>query len=228
MLSDQQQFQLVGRVSDVHVHSGQPDQMRLIDFYGKEVLPRLRKQRTSSAAQGCRYTAFVGGPVDYRWKRVVSQFLITGTAVLLFPWVLKAAGNVDVPAKCTPEVNQKLSDLIAAGERRPMDNVMVCGITVSSSRTHRGGRHGSHQILPLLAPMPDGSRKLIEVVTNDDLDGKVTAPVHAQVFAYGQAFFARTGKFAAGIHDVHCATHRGADNGWVVVNGDKHPRSCLH
>jgi F420-dependent hydroxymycolic acid dehydrogenase len=27
----------------VHIHSGQPDQKRVIDFYGKEVLPRLRK-----------------------------------------------------------------------------------------------------------------------------------------------------------------------------------------
>jgi TAT-translocated FGD2 family F420-dependent dehydrogenase len=37
-------------VTEVHVHSGQADQMRAIDFYGKEVLPRLRKQLTSSAA----------------------------------------------------------------------------------------------------------------------------------------------------------------------------------
>jgi F420-dependent hydroxymycolic acid dehydrogenase len=29
--------------TEVHIHSGQPDQKRVIDFYGKEVLPRLRK-----------------------------------------------------------------------------------------------------------------------------------------------------------------------------------------
>jgi len=68
--------------------------------------------------------------------------------------------------------------------------------------------------------------KLIEVVTNDELDGKVTAPANASVFAYGQAFFSHTRNFAAGVHEVHCATHRGADNGWVVVNGEKHPASC--
>lgn len=164
--------------------------------------------------------------MDHRWKQVLSRILLTVTALLLFPWSLSAGRNIPVPARCTPEVNRRLSELIAAGERHPVDNVMVCGTTVSSSRTHRGGPHGDHQILPLLAPMPDGSQKLVEVVTNDDLDGKVTAPVHAQVFAYGQAFFARTRKFAAGIHDVHCSTHRGADNGWVVVNGDKHPASC--
>jgi F420-dependent hydroxymycolic acid dehydrogenase len=27
----------------VHIHSGQPDQKRVIDFYGKQVLPRMRK-----------------------------------------------------------------------------------------------------------------------------------------------------------------------------------------
>jgi hypothetical protein len=72
----------------------------------------------------------------------------------------------------------------------------------------------------------DGSTKLVEVVINDELDGKITAPAKAPVFAYGQAFFDNTGHFAAGIHDVHCSTHRGADNGWVVVNGAKHPDSC--
>jgi F420-dependent hydroxymycolic acid dehydrogenase len=29
--------------TEVHIHSGQPDQKRVIDFYSKEVLPRLRK-----------------------------------------------------------------------------------------------------------------------------------------------------------------------------------------
>lgn len=28
----------------VNIHSGQPDQQKVIDFYGKEVLPRFRKQ----------------------------------------------------------------------------------------------------------------------------------------------------------------------------------------
>ena len=74
--------------------------------------------------------------------------------------------------------------------------------------------------------MPNGDVRPVEVVTNDDLDGVVTAPVNASVFAYGQAFFPSGGKFVAGIHDAHCSTHRGADNGWVVVDGVKHPASC--
>ena len=58
--------------------------------------------------------------------------------------------------------------------------------------------------------MPDGEVRRVEVVVNDDLDGVITAPVNASVFAYGQAFFPSRGKFAAGIHDVHCSTHSGS------------------
>jgi hypothetical protein len=134
--------------------------------------------------------------------------------------------DVPVPQSCTPEVNQKLAELLAQHTTHNVDNVMVCGTTISPSRTQRGGEHGSHEILPLLVKLPGGESKLVEVVTNDDLDGVVTAPKGAQVFAYGQAFFDQGSRFAAGIHDVHCATHRGADNGWVVVNGVKSPASC--
>jgi len=34
----------------VHIHSGQSNQRRVIDFYGKEVLPRLRKIISDKAA----------------------------------------------------------------------------------------------------------------------------------------------------------------------------------
>jgi hypothetical protein len=134
--------------------------------------------------------------------------------------------DVPVPASCTPEVNQKLADLVAHEAQENVDNVMVCGLTISPSRTQRGGKHGSHQVLPLLVNLPGVGAKLAEVVTNDDLDGVVTATKGAQVFAYGQAFFDQGSRFVAGIHDVHCATHRTADNGWVVVDGVKSPASC--
>jgi hypothetical protein len=134
--------------------------------------------------------------------------------------------DVAVPTSCTPEVNQKLAGLLAQQTQTSVDNVMVCGVTISPSRTQRGGEHGSHQVLPLVVDLPGAGSKLVEVVTNDDLDGVVTAPKDAQVFAYGQAFFPDRGRFVAGIHDVHCATHRAADNGWVVVNGEKSPASC--
>lgn len=137
-----------------------------------------------------------------------------------------AQRNVPVPATCTSQVNRRLARLIDEGRRGHVDNVMVCGITVSPSRHQRGYRHGAHEILPLRVTMPDGKVRLVEVVINDDLDGVVTAPAHARVFAFGQAFFPSRGRFVAGIHDVHCSTHWGADNGWVVVNGAKHPVSC--
>jgi len=140
--------------------------------------------------------------------------------------VSRSGRDVAVPASCTPDVNQKLAGLLAQQTQDNVDNVMVCGTTISPSRTQRGGRHGSHEILPLVVNLPGAGSKLVEIVINDDLDGVVTAPKGAQVYAYGQAFFDQGSRFAAGIHDVHCATHRTADNGWVVVNGVKSPASC--
>jgi hypothetical protein len=127
-------------------------------------------------------------------------------------------------------VNQKLAGLLAEQTRNNIDNVMVCGVTISPSRAQRGGPHGSHEVLPLVVNLPGAGSRLVEVVTNDDLDGVVTAPKGAQVFAYGQAFFDQGSRFVAGIHDVHCTTyrtpHRTADNGWVVVDGVKSPTTC--
>jgi hypothetical protein len=137
-----------------------------------------------------------------------------------------AATDVPVPATCTPQVNAVLADLIQSDHTGSVDNVMVCGVTVSASRTQHGGPHGDHQIFPLRVTTPGGDVRLVEVVSNDDLDGRVTAGPNTPVFAYGQAFFPSKGRFAAGIHDVHCATHHGANNGWIVVNGDKHPTTC--
>jgi alkanesulfonate monooxygenase SsuD/methylene tetrahydromethanopterin reductase-like flavin-dependent oxidoreductase (luciferase family) len=34
--------------TEVHVHSGQQDQRRVIDFYGKNVLPRLKRQQSAA------------------------------------------------------------------------------------------------------------------------------------------------------------------------------------
>jgi hypothetical protein len=65
----------------------------------------------------------------------------------------------------------------------------------------------------------------VQVVTNDDLDGVVTANAGDPVFAYGQAYLAH-GYWVAGVHDVHCSTHASADNGWIVVAGVKRPEDC--
>ena len=143
--------------------------------------------------------------------------------IQVFTLLLLAAHDVPVPSACTPEVNAHLAQLVSAGTKRQVDNVMVCGVATEKSHTQPGGPHGDHQIISIQAPFAKGQTRLVEVVTNDALDGKVFADAHANVFAYGQAFFDRTGKFVAGVHDVHCSTHATADNGWVVVNGQKFP-----
>jgi hypothetical protein len=137
-----------------------------------------------------------------------------------------AASSVAVPGRCTPAVNDRLAGLVAEAHADAVDNVMVCGTTIGPSRPQRRGRHGAHQLIPLRVPLPDGRSALVEVVTNDDLDGRVTAPKGATVFAYGQYFLTteRQRPFVAGLHEVHCATHRGADNGWVDVDGTKYQR----
>lgn len=138
-----------------------------------------------------------------------------------------SAGDVPVPTACTPQVNQKLAQLLSSGQQADVYNVMVCGVTTGPSQTQYGGPHGNHEVLSLRVTLPSGQgSKLIQVVTNDSLDGVVTAPANAQVFAYGRAYFSNVHQYAAGIDDVHCATNRTADNGWVVVNGKKYPSHC--
>jgi hypothetical protein len=136
-----------------------------------------------------------------------------------------AAKDVPVPSSCTPQVNQKLSDLIASGSKRDVDNIMVCGVATSKSRVQHGGQHGDHHVASLKVKLPTGETVSVQVVSNDDLDGPITANAGDQVFAYGQGYITH-GKWVAGVHDVHCSTHRGADNGWVVVNGVKTPKTC--
>jgi hypothetical protein len=137
-----------------------------------------------------------------------------------------AAKDVAVPTACNGSVNAQLTALIAERHDGAVDNVLVCGTTIGPSRPQRAGPHGGHQLIPLQAPLADGRSALVEVVTNDALDGRVTAPRGAHVAAYGQ-YFATTERqrpFVAGLHETHCATHRGADNGWIVVDGTKYPR----
>ena len=67
--------------------------------------------------------------------------LLLAIACVLALHSAHAQRNVPVPASCTPQVNQKLFDLLSSGQHSNVDNVMVCGITTSSSRTQRGGAH---------------------------------------------------------------------------------------
>jgi hypothetical protein len=132
--------------------------------------------------------------------------------------------NVPVPRSCTPQVNLQLQQMINDHPRGYVENVMVCGVA-EGTRVNSGGRHGSHHIITVDAKLPEGKTVRVQIAVNDSLDGPVNATRGAQVFAYGQGYISGGG-WAAGIHDVHCSTHRGADNGWVVVNGEKTPTWC--
>ena len=154
---------------------------------------------------------------------------ILAAAALALAACAGQAKEAAAPAHCDASVNAALGRLIDEQRDAPLDNVMVCGTTLAPSRPQRRGPHGGHQLIPLRIPLAGGRSALVEVVTNDDLDGRLTAPRGAHVAAYGQYFHpsARQRPFVAGIHEVHCATHRGADNGWVVIDGTRYPpRGC--
>ncbi len=132
--------------------------------------------------------------------------------------------DIAPPRACTPQVNSKLQQMITDQPRGYVENVMVCG-TAEGTRVNSGGRHGSHHIITVDAQLPEGNSVRVQIAVNDSLDGVASASRGDQVFAYGQGYISGGG-WAAGIHDVHCSTHRSADNGWVVVNGMKTPTSC--
>jgi hypothetical protein len=151
--------------------------------------------------------------------------LFAAVLTLFTPFAMAGGKDVPVPGTCTPNVNRGLQELIRSHTRRDVDNIMVCGIATQHSRVQSGGRHGSHHIIPLTVNLPDDGQVQVQVVINDSLDGPVSANANDKVFAYGQGYIAH-GPWAAGVHDVHCSTHAGADNGWVVINGNKTPNSC--
>ncbi len=153
---------------------------------------------------------------------------LRGGLFLLALVIASGARDVPVPDQCTPQVNARLAELIQAGTRQNVDNVMVCGVTTAPAREQKTGKHGAHEILSVRAQLPGIGARMIQIAINESLDGKIPAPANASVFAYGQAYFDNTGDFVAGIHDVHCSTHNGADNGWIVVNGTKLPATPCH
>lgn len=135
------------------------------------------------------------------------------------------ARNVPPPASCTPQVNQGLQDLINSGTRKDVDNIMVCGDAVGKTLLQQGGPHGSHHVITLSVSLPNGNNIRVQVVINDSLDGVVTANPGDHVAAYGQGYLTH-GQAQAGVHDVHCSTHQGADNGWVYINGQLATATC--
>src|SRR3569832_175177 len=99
---------------------------------------------------------------------------VVGTMVLMMASALAFAGGKDVavPNSCTPSVNAKLQQMIENQPRGYVENVMVCGTAVKTV-VNRGGRHGSHHIITMSAPMSDGKNATVQVAINDDLGGEV-------------------------------------------------------
>jgi hypothetical protein len=158
-------------------------------------------------------------------KTPFAVLVIVASALISLP--ASAQGrNVPVPGACTPQVNSRLQQMIHDQPHGYVENVMVCGIA-EGTRVNSGGKHGSHHIITVEAPLPQNQTVLVQIAINDGLDGVVSAAHGDRVFAYGQGYISG-GRWAAGIHDVHCSTHRAADNGWVVVNGSKTPASCRY
>ena len=165
-------------------------------------------------------------------KRVGGWLGLAGLAAVA---MLAHGGTWPVPSTCDAGVNQGLAQLIAqsqgAGSSVHQDNVMVCGTALRPSLAQHAGHSGTgaHHLLILTVPAQSGPLT-VEVVTNDTLDGVVTANQGDAVFAYGQAFVdpgsRQVGGFAiaGGLHEPHCATHAGADDGWVVVAGTRYPQ----
>jgi hypothetical protein len=139
----------------------------------------------------------------------------------------EAAPDVPVPTTCTAAVNQQLLTLVTSGSPDEVDNVMVCGTATRATYFQSShGAAGSHHVTSVAAPVATGGTLLVQIVTNDSLDGIVTAQTGDRVFALGQ-FYQTTERqrpYVAGVHDTHCATHAGADNGWVVIDGNRWPK----
>ena len=148
------------------------------------------------------------------------------------------AATKPVPSSCTPEVNAPLVHFLHDNASNPsaqLNNVMVCGTATVASfeqpASHTGT--GAHQVVLLTINTPDGP-VVVEIVSNDALDGIVQAAAGDAIYAYGQAYITsahdiRLGKFhpKVGIHDTHCATNTHMDDGWVVVNQKHYPAaSC--
>lgn len=141
--------------------------------------------------------------------------------------LVSQAKNVPPPASCIPQVNQSLQNLINSGTKKDVDNIMVCGDAVGNTTFQPAGPSGtgSHHVTTLTVTLPNGRNVQVEVVTNDQLDGVVTANPGDHVAAYGQGYLT-TGKWQAGVHDVHCSTDAGQNNGWVYINGKAVTPSC--
>jgi hypothetical protein len=105
--------------------------------------------------------------------------------------------DVPVPSSCSPQVNDRLQEMIRNHPKGYVENVMACGIATGTRVNHRG-QHGSHHIIALNVMLPQDGAVKIQIVINDRLDGVVSANAGDSVFAYGQGYVT-SGPWAVGI-----------------------------
>jgi hypothetical protein len=103
--------------------------------------------------------------------------------------------------------------------RSVAEGVMVCGV-VSGRPYERGGEHGRHVYIPVRVQAPGGATYLTQVIPNEELVGRIAVHQGDSIVAVGQFVYPnyRMG-FEGLVHDTHHATHRGAADGYVMVNG---------
>jgi hypothetical protein len=118
---------------------------------------------------------------------------------------------------CTPQVNARFQESVVS-RRHIVEGVAVCGIV--SGRVHEsGGIHGEHVYIPVKLEAPGGATYTTEVIPNEELDGRVEVHEGDRIVALGQFVFTTRYGYDGLIHDTHPATHRGAADGYVEVNG---------
>ena len=122
------------------------------------------------------------------------------------------------PASCTPQFNARFAQAIME-RAHVVEGVAVCGV-VRGRPYERGGEHGLHVYIPVLVEAPGGATYMTQVIPNEELDGRVVVRDGDRVYALGQFVYPnyRLG-YEGLIHDTHPATHRGAADGYVDVNG---------
>ena len=120
--------------------------------------------------------------------------------------------------KCNPGFNAVFKESIAQ-RRRVVDGVAVCGV-VSGRPYERGGPRGLHVYIPVRVEAPGGATYVTQVIPNENLVGRVSVHEGDTIAALGQFVYPNERFGYEGlIHDTHHATHRGAADGYINVNG---------
>jgi hypothetical protein len=131
---------------------------------------------------------------------------------------LAACSSAPAQQTCTPQTNAKFQESIMA-RRHIVEGVMVCGI-VAARPYQRGGPHGLHVYIPVRVAAPGGATYLTQVIPNEELDGRIVVAKGDRITALGQFVYPNYRQGYEGlIHDTHPATHRGAADGYVEING---------